>query len=448
MKKAAQNALILLTPFALLSPLSISAEGGDGSNGLYEPMIAGDSPFVLDGFVRQTVHGMKSIPGQTQISRDRLLSSQTRFRVGAEYDNNNLKIDIEGNLDLVFGNFTDTLAFDYIWGREIRNRWMSMERSERRNDSIVSRDIHRAFASYSTDTFKLAIGRQAISWGEGRFLNPIDLITPVGPFLLDIEDVPGADAVDLSYYINSFDMLEVVIVPYRRLDRSDTGRIGSLDTNLLFRYRASVGNLDLALIAGHHFHSAVAGIDMNWTIGGASIRAAYLARDERITKDDPYRNEQDPPPQTVHQALFGAGYAFFGELIMNVELFLNSGAYRDNAAVKEHITRAPLIDADFLPADPTDASFFHVQGRILTKNPVLIELSATYNITDLITMTLFAIGDPVGKSAYYGPIFSYSISDEGILSAGAQIMTDSRNSVEPEFPGYSDMAYGLIRWHF
>ena len=74
-------------------------------------------------------------------------------------------------------------------------------------------------------------------------------------------------------------------------------------------------------------------------------------------------------------------------------------------------------------SDPelSDESFFRTKGRILTRNPYLVQASVGYNITELITGDLFAIWDPEGGRVLYGPQFSFNASNEIIIVAGARL---------------------------
>jgi len=408
-----------------------------------------ESPFEYGGFIRETVHGIKN-PGPeiSGVSRNFLLSSQTTLRLGAKYKNENWTVNGEGNLSGIFGNYMDSPLFNFLWMGRVRNRFLFVDDYELHNSYIVRKEVHRLSVSYATSKIKVTVGRQAISWGQGRFLNPIDLITPVGPFILDMEDIPGADCLSFSYYLSSFNLIDVVIVPYRRMDRARTGKMTSKDTNAIVRFKGTRDNLDYMLVAGTHFHSAVWGFDLSLTKWDASFRAAYLGRAEEELSQYPYYTGENLPPSVVHQVVIGFGYAFFKKLRTNMELFYNSGPYSRDEALRLNSGDAQIFESGLVRPRNEDGSYFRTEGRIMTEHPLLVELSLGFDVTDFLAFTVFALADPEGRSAYYGPSLSYSLSDEAVLVAGAQLFSAPADAQNSEFAGVESIGYAFLRWHF
>ena len=410
--------------------------------------LSGDnSDWKLSGFIRELIQGSESSLHPDIRPVKYPAASRSTLGLASLYEKDKLKLDLQLRGDYIFSNYNDSPAFDAAWNRRIRDRFFYLEYNHRTDSYINLIYVHRMYATYNGEKTKITLGRQAISWGQGRFLNPLDLITPVGPFVIDIEDIPGADAINAVYYINSLNMIEGVIAPYRRYDRPNLKKIYYRDTNTLIRFKGTAGNLDYFTVAGYHFHSWVWGFDLNYTVFGASFRFAYLLRGESKLRDYPYYAD-DLPPIISHQAVMGASYTFFKKIQTNFEVFANSAYYLNDPALKENMREENTIAAGFQPPANNDGTFFRVSGRIITKNPVLFEASIGYAATDLLNVSVFAIGDPIGRSAMFGPSFSYSLSDEAVLSFGAWTFSLPSDRERAEFGDAEPMAFMYLRWHF
>ena len=400
-----------------------------------------ESPYHFGGFFRQGISGLKPYypvdKGYTDIT------SETRFRLFAEYSEGPWQAEGSGNADLIFTNHPDSPAFKPLYASQVRNRFFSLEGKREYRDYLLRGNVHRFNAAYKSADFHVTVGRQAISWGEGRLLNPMDLITPVGPLIQDLEDVPGADAINTSYFLNSYDSIQLVIVPYTREDERDLGRLRSQDATAIARYKGTFGNLDLVFLGGRQHRSYVWGSELNLTIWDAGFRFAYLGRQEDEKFHTDYLAQKD-----THQIVLGASYAFFGKLRSNLEVFYNSRPYEEDPYIPEQQQTEIRVSTDQQEPVEPDESFFRTQGRILTKNPYLIQASLGYDITDLITADIFGIWDPEGGSLLYGPQFTYSASNEIIIVAGARLYKIGAHPEEAEFRGAPPQAFAYLRWHF
>jgi len=400
-----------------------------------------DNPYHFGGFFRQSIQGLKPFYPLDKKYTD--ITSGSRLRLRAEYDEGPFQAELSGNGDFLFTNHPQSPAFAPLYASRIRNRLLSMETIQDHGDYLIRGDIHRFNAAYKGADFHLTLGRQAISWGEGRLLNPMDLITPVGPLIQDLEDVPGADAINTSYFFNSYDSIQLVIAPYTRSDERDLGRLRSQDSTAIIRYKGTFGNLDMVFLGGRQHRSYVWGTELNITIWDAGFRFAYLGRQEDEKFHTDYLAQED-----THQFVLGASYAFWGELRTNLEFFYNSRPYGEDPYIPEQQQKELEVASNQSDPELSDESFFRTKGRILTRNPYLVQASVGYNITELITGDLFAIWDPEGGSVLYGPQFSFNASNEIIIVAGARLYSLGSHPEEAEFQGAPPQAFLYMRWHF
>ncbi|MCB1304229.1 MAG: hypothetical protein KDK37_08125 [Leptospiraceae bacterium] len=399
-----------------------------------------DNPYHFGGFVRQSIEGIKPYYPYDKGITD--ITSFTRLRLTGQYSSGPWEAEVSGNGDFIFTNHPESPAFPILYESEIRNRALSLETQKNKGDYLIRGDVHRMYIGYRGQSLHATIGRQAISWGEGRLLNPMDLITPVGPLIQDIEDVPGADALNFSYFFNSYDSLQLVLVPYTSGDNRDVSKLRSENTTAVVRYKATFGNLDAVVLGGQQFRSYIWGAELNLTMWDAGFRFAYLGRQENEAFHKDWLAEKD-----THQFVLGASYAFWGKLRTNLEFFYNDRPYGDDSYIPElQQTESDVAIGEEPPGD--DLAFFRTSGRILTRNHSLLQGSVGYDITELLTADLFAIWDTEGGSLLYGPQFSYNAANEVILVAGARLYNQSKHPEEGEFYGAPPQAFLYLRWHF
>jgi hypothetical protein len=269
----------------------------------------------------------------------------------------------------------------------------------------------------------------------------MNLVSPVSIFLMDIEDIPGQDLVNIHYYVNLYDSVQFVAVPYTRNDSRHLSKLSSLDTNALLRYKGTFGNADVVLVGGQHFHSAVWGFESTVTMWDAAFRIAYLGRQEDLDK------VSDSISRKVsHQGILGVSYAFFkGKVSTAAEIFFNSAYHSGDEDIQNERQTESMVAAGFQEPIENDEAFFRTSGRIFTRNPYLVQFSVGGGITEILNLSVFSIADPVGKSIIYGPSISYSFSDEGIFTAGARLYGLGRDSENAEFKGGNPMIFGLVR---
>ncbi|MCB1172229.1 MAG: hypothetical protein KDK39_01630 [Leptospiraceae bacterium] len=403
------------------------------------------------GFLRQAVYGYQSALPADQRTRKELISSWTRARLFANYDatDSDWKARISANLDGVFANYSDSYEFDFHYKRQIRNRLFSLEGMRDEDEFLLKADVHKLWWAGHYGKWDIKLGRQSLSWGQGRLINPLDLVTPAGPFVQDLEDVPGADFAHSVYSISNYQTLELVLQPVRRASQSNLRQLHYQDLNALIRYKGSFGATDWSLLGGRHFHSWVFGSEVSHTRWGAALRAAWLARHEaRLTDYDFYDNDQ-LPPVVSHQLNLGISYAFWGTLRTNLEVLINTACLLKDPAYASHVERAheqELTYDDQRYSD--DQSFFRSSGRVITKQPYLIQSSIDYELKDVYRPGLVVIFDPEGESLFLGPAFSWDFADEGVWTIGASLFEEYQANKDGEFKDLPPMAYTFIRFHF
>ncbi|MEJ2692555.1 MAG: hypothetical protein P8166_05695 [Candidatus Thiodiazotropha sp.] len=156
-------------------------------------------------------------------------------------------------------------AFRY---RDLANDW----RNESSADSLnrVGHELDRALYKNRFDNLTLALGRQPIDWGSGRFWQPLNVFGAFTPTDLDTDYKPGIDAANLSWFPSLFSSLTAVFVPKSR-EIPDTDESGAI------YYRGQLGELsELSLLGGGILGNRVIGCafesvwgGMGWRVEGA-----------------------------------------------------------------------------------------------------------------------------------------------------------------------------------
>lgn len=128
--------------------------------------------------------------------------------------------------------------------------------------------IDRLQASYTKNQLVLRIGRQAISWGNGLFFNPMDLVAPFSPTAISKEYKTGDDMVYGQWlYANGSDM-QAVLLPRRNAG----GDVDDRESSYTLKYRGTAGTIGYDLLAAQHYNEPVIGIGLSGDWRGAVLR--------------------------------------------------------------------------------------------------------------------------------------------------------------------------------
>ncbi|HCL56068.1 MAG TPA: hypothetical protein DHW82_03550 [Spirochaetia bacterium] len=396
-----------------------------------------ESSFSAGGYIRTLFFGTK--PNAPGTVHELFLSSANRLAFETQFLSSSWEFHLNADFDFIFSNSMNETDFRLIWGKKQRNQPIPSLYYNINQDGLFQINLKRAFVKYQGESLIAVIGRQTVSWGEGRLLNPLNLITPVSSFALDIEDVSGADCFYFQWYWNEFDSVQFVALPYARENKSVFQSMNAEDVNLFIRTKITADTTDLVFLAGRQFHSLVFGAEANMGIGDASLRFSYLGRREEEKVFD---------HMTAHQIAAGGSYAFFGgKLRSSLEFFFNSAPWQKNEIYLQALENETLISSGFAGSLLEDASFFLSSGKIITRNPFLMEASFGYQISELLDSEFFLLFDPKGKSLYLSPVLTYNLSDEAVWTLGGGFYLNQKNS-DSEFQGANAFFYTYLKWYF
>lgn len=142
--------------------------------------------------------------------------------------------------------------------------WRGTIGFDTRTDGIQT-EVERLYAQYEQEAFRLRLGRQAVSWGVGRFFRPTDLVTPRTP--LSAEEVrPGQDLLTATWATSALTKLELLAGG----ENLAGGRIG-------WRLNRTDLNLSGLIEPGG---TKTVGLDFQGGLGGFYSEAAYQWLDD------------------------------------------------------------------------------------------------------------------------------------------------------------------------
>ena len=256
----------------------------------------------------------------------------------------------------------------------------------------------RLLISYEGSQTRVTLGRQAISFGQGRVFTPLDRVSPFSPASVDREYKPGVDALRIDGYWGVAG--EWTLIGAQRdgfaLEQSVFGA----------KLRDDFGGWDLALLGLWLGGDRVAGLSVAGTLSELSIYSdfSYTWRAQRgaLAEADAARGETDPFIRAVIGGDWSWSAAGGGQV--NVEFaWLGDGAATAEAYLNSALDPRALRGERWLLAQ-----------RYLS-------LSARQSLTPLVSGALSVIANLQDPSALIGPALSWSISDESSANLGGYL---------------------------
>jgi len=131
----------------------------------------------------------------------------------------------------------------------------------------------------------VAVGRQALTWGNGLVFNPMDLFNPFRPTDMERDYKIGTDMALLQVQGLKIDDTQMVYVPRRN---PETGDVSGEYSSAAGKLHHTLGAFDVDLMVGLHYADTVAGFGATRTVGGAVWRfdLTWTRLDDQETDSD------------------------------------------------------------------------------------------------------------------------------------------------------------------
>jgi len=291
-------------------------------------------------------------------------------------------------------------------------------------------NIDRLFFTISFDKADIFIGRQPVSFGSARFINPTDVLTSFSFDTIDKEEVEGVDAFRVR-------------LPFGSMGEVDAGVIFGDDFQrkknaAYINTKFTLKNIDYAFTAMVFTDNCLLGADFQTPFfdAGFWLEYAYVfanALDKSINKENYYSIST------------GFDYSFSTNFYGFIEYHLNGAGTKSK---EKYLTNS----------DKTA----YKQGKVYLLSRHYLIPGFIWQITPLSTCQTNFVINLLDYSSFFSPKLSYGLSDNFYLDAGAFVsfgkkvkMADDNLSkafvfpdIRSEFGLYPDLYYISLRYYF
>ena len=285
-------------------------------------------------------------------------------------------------------------------------------------------NLDRASIAYGADFGDITIGRQAITWGSARVVNPTDVIAPYAYNQLDTEDRIGVDAIRVQ-------------IPIGVLGEFDTGYV--FGENLAFeksafflRSQLNAVETDFSIsLLGFREH-LMTGFDIARGIGGAGfwLEAAYVYASAF--------DSENPNAENYLRASIGLDYSFGGVSYGFIEYHFSGAGSQEPEDYLDNLERPAYTD-----------------GAVYLMGKHYFVPGLTFQITPLISLSGVVLSNISDPSVFPSLQVEYNFAQDLYLSAGGFIGVgkrpetgDEETQFRSEFGGYPTLFFSSFRIYF
>jgi len=290
----------------------------------------------------------------------------------------------------------------------------------------VNQNLDRLFFSIQTDSADIKFGRQSISFGSSRFVNPLDVLTSFSFDTIDQEERFGVDAIRIR-------------LPFGEMGEIDFGYVFGdsfeyENSAFYLNTKFSVKDSDYTLMAMAFMENLLLGVDFQTSVleAGFWMEAGYVIPNAL--------NKSNSDDKNYLRISTGFDYNFLSRLYGFIEYHYNEAG-------------SSSLDGYLENGNKTA----YKQGRVfLLSRHYLIpgfscELSPLCNLRSSIMINL------QDGSSFISPSVGYSLAENFYLEAGAFISTGKSSSVDyrkhkvkvgSEFGLYQNIYFFSLRFYF
>jgi hypothetical protein len=144
------------------------------------------------------------------------------------------------------------------------------------DENAIAHRLDRFWVGYTSEKAVVRFGRQALSWGNGLFFSPMDLVNPFDPTTIDTEYKTGDDMLYLQYLRDSGDDWQAAAV-FRRDPLS--GDVDSEQSTVALKYHSFAGEHEYDVLFADSYGETVVGVGGARSVGGAIWRGDVVVTD-------------------------------------------------------------------------------------------------------------------------------------------------------------------------
>jgi hypothetical protein len=293
----------------------------------------------------------------------------------------------------------------------------------------ISQNMDRALITIRVPWADIYAGRQAISWGSARAVNPTDIIAPYSFDRLDTEERRGVDAIRIRIPTGMMGEVDIGVV---------FGEDFGMEKNAIFlRGRFYKLSTDLSLLLMEFRENLMCGVDIARNLGGAGLwlESAYVFANA-------FQDKSPNQGDDYFRGTIGIDYSFNREIYTSLEYHWNQAGIRKPEDYLENLSAISYREgANYL-----------MGGHYLLP-------SATYQLTPLIPLNCQLLINLLDPSAFATFSLEYNIAQNIYISVGALIgigdapKTENINgllqkTLKSEFGSYPKVYYSSFRIYF
>jgi len=310
------------------------------------------------------------------------------------------------------------------------------------NKGVVLQNLDRFNYQYSNQYGDLTIGRQVLSFGSSRFINPTDIFIPFAIQTLNQEYRVGIDAIRYKADVGDFAVIDMGLV---------IGEDGKKQNSAAFlRGKNSINGNDIEAIAVILDDAWLLGAGIERAIGdfGFWFEAAYMDWHQTVIEESQKLENVSPANSTTHytdnywRTSIGSDYALNEDIIVMIEYHYNGAGSKNPDDYAKLVTQAPYQKAGVY----LYGQHYIIPALTWMASPLLsVSASAFYNIND--SSVFFSVSSETSWS-------DNLYSDFGVyLSHGDNMQyQDSGKHIDyifgSEFGAYPPTVYASLRYYF
>ena len=313
-------------------------------------------------------------------------NGHTKVRLfGQSFGDGDESLDIESDLRLNFSLYRGRWTFDTAYqlfalrGDNVVSpnddaRFLNLSDTiNEAGKTTVAHRLDRLWVGYTNENTVVRFGRQALTWGNGLFYTPMDLVNPFNPAAIDTEFKSGDDMLYAQYLRDNGDDLQGAYVIRRD---PVSGDVESNRATASLKYHGFAGEFEYDILLAESFDASVFGVGGARSVGGAILRGDLVVTEV----------SGDTNVQLVSNLTYA--WSWGGKNVSGtVEYYYNEGT--DFVAGSLLVELSPLWSfTPILLANASDRS-------------ALLQLVTNYSLSDNMTF-LGSLNVPVGAS---GPEF-------------------------------------------
>jgi hypothetical protein len=249
-------------------------------------MVAAETEYEFGGHSKTRVLA-SSFPDNSvfnSLTGSSSMDLESDLRLNFEADNGPWSFDLAYQLYVGYG---DRIEYTRLLPEDAQNLFNRLPNDDHRLFSLtdVLRDdgkfaalhrLDRLSISFTGDKTVIRAGRQAVTWGNGFFFSPMDIVNPFDPAAIDTEYKAGDDMLYGQYLRDNGNDIQAAVVFRRNLI---TGAAESDQRTTAIKYHGISGESEYDLLVADSYTNTTIGFGGNRSIGGAIVRGDIVLTD-------------------------------------------------------------------------------------------------------------------------------------------------------------------------